>query len=207
MSSLWVGLGLGAFVAAQPGPVTLLLVRTVARSRRAAAAALASAVAIVDLGYAGLGAAGAAPLVQVSGVRLLLGLIGAAVLVAIGARTLWSAWRFRSGLEVPAEVATPRRAFVTGLAATASNPLTIASWASIFAAASVAGAASTAGGAAALIVGVGIGSLAWGLMLTVGAGVLLRRMGQRWVQWLDAVSGVGLVGFGALLGWRSADAP
>ncbi len=206
MSSLWVGVGLGAFVAAQPGPVTLLLVRTVARSR-AAASALASAVAIVDLGYASLGAAGAAPLVQVSGVRLLLGLVGAAVLIGVGARTLRSAWRYRSGLEVPAEVATPRRAFLTGFAATASNPLTIASWASIFAAASVAGAASTAAGAAALIVGVGIGSLAWGLTLTVGAGVLVRRIGQRWVQWLDAVSGAGLVGFGGLLGWRSADAP
>lgn len=206
MSSLLIGLGLGAFVAAQPGPVTLLLVRTVVRSRRLAAATLASAVAVVDLAYAGLGAAGAAPLVQITGVRLVLGLLGAAVLAGIGLRTLWSAWRYRIGLEVPAEVATPGRAFLTGIVATASNPLTIASWASIFAAASVAGAASTTGGAIALILGVGFGSLAWGLTLTLGAGLLLRRLGQRWVQWLDVVSGTGLVGFGGLLAWRSADA-
>jgi hypothetical protein len=36
--------------------------------------------------------------------------------------------------------------------------------------------------------------------------VLVRRMGARWVQWLDAISGAGLVGFGGLLGWRSTDA-
>ena len=46
-----------------------------------------------------------------------------------------SAFRVRLGGESLDEVASPRRAFATALAATASNPLTIASWAAIFAAA------------------------------------------------------------------------
>ena len=70
--------------------------------------------------------------------------LGAVVLVALGARTLWSAFRVRLGGEADSEVATPRRAFATSLAATASNPLTIASWAAVFAAASTAGIASNA---------------------------------------------------------------
>jgi putative LysE/RhtB family amino acid efflux pump len=49
---------------------------------------------------------------------------------------LWSAWRIRSGNELDVEVATARRAFLVTLGATASNSLTIASWAAIFAAAS-----------------------------------------------------------------------
>ena len=77
--------------------------------------------------------------------------MGAAVLVALGLRTLWSAFRVRLGGEHDDEVATPRKAFLTSLAATASNPLTIASWAAVFAAASTAGAAdssaTTVGGA------------------------------------------------------------
>lgn len=202
MTALLIGIGLGAFVAAQPGPVTLLIVRTIIRSQRAAAVAMAGAVAVVDLLYAGLGAAGAAPLVQISAIRVAIGVLGGAVLVGIGLRTLWSAWRFRAGFEVFAEVATPRRAFLTGIAATASNPLTIASWASIFAAASVAGAVSSTAGAIALVGGVGLGSLAWGLVLTVGAGSLVRRLGERWIQSLDVLSGAGLIGFGGMLGGR-----
>ena len=69
------------------------------------------------------------------------------MLVYLGARTLWSAFRIRLGGETGEELATPRRAFVVALGATASNPLTIASWAAVFAAASTAGAAEGVGGA------------------------------------------------------------
>jgi threonine/homoserine/homoserine lactone efflux protein len=41
MSTLPAGFGLGLFLAAQVGPVTLLIVRTVLRGRRAVAVALA----------------------------------------------------------------------------------------------------------------------------------------------------------------------
>ena len=47
------------------------------------------------------------------------------MLVLLGARTLYSAFRVRHGGEVHAEVATPRQAFLTALAGTASNPATI----------------------------------------------------------------------------------
>jgi len=63
------------------------------------------------------------------------------VLVYLGSRTLLAAFRVRAGLEAAEEVASPRRAFLTALGATASNPLTIASWAAVFAAASSAGIA------------------------------------------------------------------
>ena len=84
--------------------------------------------------YAAAGAAGAAPLLETGPLRVALGLAGAAVLLVLGARTPHSAFRVRSGLEVASEVAGPRRAFLTSVAGTASNPSTIASWAAIFAA-------------------------------------------------------------------------
>lgn len=201
--ALLLGIGLGLVVAAQPGPVSLLLVRTAARGRRPAGVALGCAVAVVDLLYAGLGVAGVAPLLQAEPLRLGLGLLGAGMLLVIGGRTLWSAWRYRAGLELPSEVDSPARAFATGIAATASNPLTIASWAALFAAASVAGAASTVAGASLLVLGVGLGSLVWCTGLALGASALVRRWGDRWVRGLEVVAGVGLVGFGAALGVRS----
>jgi len=58
MSSFFVGYGLGLFVAAQIGPVSLLIVRSVVRGNFRIGFAMATAVALVDLGYAALGLAG-----------------------------------------------------------------------------------------------------------------------------------------------------
>src|ERR1700719_3155293 len=66
-----------------------------------------------------------------------------------------------AGGESPFEVSTPRRAFLTALGGTASNPSTIVSWGAIFAAASSAGFVHTSGAAVLLVVGVAIGSLTW----------------------------------------------
>jgi putative LysE/RhtB family amino acid efflux pump len=109
----------------------------------------------------------------------------------------------RLGGEADAEVSTPRRAFVTALAATASNPLTIASWAALFAAASVAGAADTPASALLLLTGVGGGSLTAVTALAVGVSLARRRVGPRLLRAVDGTTGVGLLGFGAALGYRT----
>ncbi len=199
-SAFIVGFGLGALVAAQLGPISLLLIRTVMRGALLSGLAIGCAVAIVDTLYATLGVAGAAPLLQIGPLRLALGLLGAAVLVGLGTRTIWTAFRVRLGGETPGEVTAPRRAFFTALAATASNPLTIASWAAVFAAATTAGATSTAGGTIALLGGVGVGSLAWHVLLTGIVGVVRTRVTDRGLQIVDVIAGSGLVVFGGLLG-------
>jgi putative LysE/RhtB family amino acid efflux pump len=202
-SALVVGLGAGALVAAQVGPVTLLLVRTVLRGAVAGGLAFGAAVAVVDLLYAAAGLAGAGALLAIEPLRLALGLVGAVVLIVIGARTVASAHRLRLGAELPGETETVWPAFRTGVIATASNPLTIASWAAVFAAASVAGAASSPGATVALLAGVGLGSGAWYLVL-IGVLVLVRRrFGRSALIAVDALAGVGLVGFGGVLAWRS----
>jgi putative LysE/RhtB family amino acid efflux pump len=131
-----VGFGLGFFVALQLGPMSLLLIRSTLRSGLRVGLAIGAGIAVVDGLYAAAGAAGAAPLLTIDPVRLVFGLVGAGVLLFLGVRTLHSAFRVRLGGEIPAEIATPGRAFRTALAGTASNPLTIASWAAVFAAAS-----------------------------------------------------------------------
>ena len=197
MHSLLVGFGLGFLVALQLGPMSLLLIRSTLRGGWVVGLAIGAGIALVDALYAAAGAAGAAPLLTVEPVRLGLGLVGAAVLLVLGVRTLHAAFRVRLGGEVPAEIARPRRAFLTALAGTASNPLTIVSWAAIFAAASVAGAPS----AVLLVAGVGAGSLTWVCLLATGTAIARRALGERAVRAADAVAGAGLLGFGSLLAY------
>lgn len=202
-AALLAGLGLGFLVGAQVGPIWLLCARSSLRHGARVGLGIGAGAAIVDLVYAALGVAGAASLLAATGLRVAFGLLGAAVLILLGARTLWSAFRVRSGFEAEAEVATPWTAFRTGLAATASNPMTIASWAAIFAAASAASLASTAAAAALLVLGVGIGSMAWFAILSIGMALIRRRVPERGLGVADAAAGAGLIGFGAVLGYGS----
>jgi putative LysE/RhtB family amino acid efflux pump len=202
MTALLAGFALGFLVAAQLGPISLLAIRSTLRSGVLVGLAIAAGVAVIDTLYAAAGAAGAAGLLAIEPLRFAFGLLGAAVLAVLGARTLWSAFRIRMGGESREELATPRAAFLTALVATASNPLTIASWAAVFAAASTAGAAE-AGGAALLLAGVGLGSLTWMTILAGGVSLARRRVGPRLLRAVDGVAGAGILGFGGLLAYRT----
>ena len=206
MTSLALGCGLGFFVGAQPGPVSLLCIRSVLRGALARGIAIGAGAALIDLLYAGLGLAGAASLLEADALRVAFGLIGALVLGAIGVRTLWGAFRVRLGGESEEEVASPRRAFVTAVAATASNPLTIATWAAIFTAASAAAvgdAATSADGAALMLGGVALGTLTAFTTLSALVALVRIRFGPRLLTTVDVVAGSGLLGFAGLLGWRA----
>lgn len=203
LAAFWTGIALGFVVAAQVGPIWLLCARTTLRVGAASGLAIGVGAATVDLAYAALGAAGVAPLLAVPAFRLVLGLAGAAVLVVLGARTLRTALRVRLGAELPEETVTPRAALRTGLLATASNPSTIASWAAIFGAASAGHAVRGASGAVALVLGVGIGSLAWHAILVGGMRLLRRRVGDRTLRAVDGVAGAALVAGGVALGARA----
>ncbi|HEX6027335.1 MAG TPA: LysE family transporter [Solirubrobacter sp.] len=200
MHALSIGFGLGFLVAMQLGPMSLFLIRSTLRSGWTVGLAIGAGIALIDALYAAAGAAGAASLLAIDPLRTTLSLLGAAVLLAIGVRTLRDAFRVRIGAEADHEVSSPRRAFATSAAATASNPLTIASWAAVFAAASGVGAA---GGPMLLVAGVGIGSLCWVTLLATGTAAARRSLGARAVRVADAVAGAGLIFFGFALALRA----
>lgn len=199
------GYGLGLFLAAQVGPVTLLIVRSVLRGGRAVAVglAMAAAVAAIDLAYAIVGLAGLGRLLDASSARLWLGLLSAAILIEIGMRTLWKGIRARSGLESSDEVVLPSRAFLTAVAATAFNPLTIALWTVSFPAAAPARATTSTAAAVGLLVGVGLGTLTWYGGFATGVALVRKRVGHRLLRGIDLASGSGLIAFGGLLGYRT----
>jgi len=205
VTALLVGFAAGFLVSMQLGPLSLFLIRSTLRGSLAVGLAIGAGIALVDALYAAAGAAGAAPVLQIGSLRTMFGIVGGAVLLALGARTLWSAFRVRLGGEADEEVATPRKAFATSVVATASNPLTIASWAAVFAAASTAGAVGgSASSAALLVLGVGVGSLAWVTALAVGVAAARSRVGPRLLTALDGMAGSAIMAFGGLLALRTA---
>ena len=201
--ALLTGLGVGALAAANVGPIWLLCVRTSARYGWRPGAAVGLGAASVDLVYAILGALGAAALLQLAALRIGLGLLGAGVLIYLGVSTLRDAFRIRLGAETADEVVRPRHALRTGVVATASNPLTILTWGAVFSGAAVADVAGSAMSAAAFVVGIGLGSLMFHVVLAGTAATVGSRLGDRALRWTDAISGVGLIGFGALVGVRT----
>lgn len=202
-SAFAAGFGLGFLVAAQVGPIWLLCARSVLRGTAQVGIAIGAGAALIDALYAALGVAGASALLGIDALRIGLGVLGAGFLAFLGARTLWSAFRIRLGGETADEVSSPRRAFLTSLAATASNPMTIASWAAIFTAASTADLVGSGFTASALVAGVAIGTFTWFLALSVGLSLARRRVGPRLLVVVDVVSGLLMLGFAGLLAYRT----
>jgi putative LysE/RhtB family amino acid efflux pump len=203
--ALAAGLGLGFVTAAQVGPIWLRCLRSTLRGGFRIGVAIGAGAAVGDMAYAALGVAGASRLLEIDPLRVALGVAGVAVLAVLGLRTLWSAFRIGLGGETAHEVASPRRAFVTSLGTTASNPMTIAAWAAIFTAASTASVVESSRAAVVVLVGaVCVGSFVWFMLLSAGTAIGRRYVGERLVAAIDAVSGLAIVGFAGLLGWRTA---
>jgi threonine/homoserine/homoserine lactone efflux protein len=107
-------------------------------------------------------------------------------------------------LEDGADVVVPSRAFITAGAATALNPLTIALWTVSFPAAAPAAARSSVGAAVWVLAGVALGTLTWYAGFSTAVALVRRRVGAKLLRVVDVLTGCGLVGFGALLGIRTA---
>lgn len=197
--ALLLGAGIGMLVAAQVGPVWLLCARSAARYGFVTGAMIGLGAAGVDLAYASLAALGVGTTVTQPSLRATLGLLGAAVLAWYAARTLRSAWRIHHGEVLSEDAVAPATALRTGVIATASNPLTIISWAAIFGGATTLATVGSPIQAVALIAGIAAGSLAWHLGLSVLFGALGRRIGAGPLVAIDVVSGLGLAAFAAVL--------
>ena len=85
--------------------------------------------------------------------------------------------------------------------------MTIAAWAAIFTAASTARVVESSRAAVVVLVGaVCVGSFVWFVLLSAGAALGRRYVGERLVAAIDAVSGLAIVAFAGLLGWRTVEA-
>ena len=119
--------------------------------------------------------------------RLWLPLIGGAFLLYLGVRTLRAQPASRAA-DLPATGLRLAGAYSSTLALTLSNPMTIMSFAAIFAGLGASGAD--------LVAGVFGGSAAWWLVLATVVCRLRARLTHRWLRWINITSGLLIVSFG-----------
>jgi threonine/homoserine/homoserine lactone efflux protein len=195
------GFILGFTIAAAVGPISLLVIRRTIAQGQLYGLVSGLGVATADATYGAVAAFGLAAITDVLvHARVVLGLFG-------GVFLLWLAWRtVRSS---PTEAATPaptgRRgyagAYLSILALTMANPMTILSFGALFAGLGVTSGAT--GDAAFVVVGVLLGSATWWVVLTTVVGRLRGRMTSTWIHRINIASGV-LIGAFAVVAIGSA---
>ncbi len=196
-SVLLRGFLLGFVIAASPGPIFFLcLRRTLARGWPAGLAS-GFGVATADGFYAAVAAFGIGAISTfLVGERRWLALIGGAVLVLLGVRTLLE----RPKIVEPSSAATGSGlawAYLSTLGLTITNPSTIISFAALVATLEL-GLSGGLLAPALLVVGVFAGSATWWAVLAgLGAG-LRARVTPRLVRGISTFSGIAIAALGLL---------
>ena len=191
------GLVIGFSIAAPVGPIGVLCIRRTLADGRAVGFAAGLGAATADALY---GAVAGFGLTVVStalvGRQGWLRLIGGAFLCWLGARTF---------LARPAEAAAQAAggagllgAYASTLVLTLTNPMTILSFAAVFAGLGLGAAGGGYGAAAVLVLGVFAGSALWWLALSGAVGLLRHRVTPRGLRWVNRASGTIIAGFGLL---------
>jgi len=187
------GLIIGFTIAAAVGPISLLVIRRTIEHGGVYGFASGLGVATADASYGGIAAFGltAVTTLLVSG-RLVLGLVGGAVIVLLGIRTLLS----RPG-EVARDTDRPGLvgAFASIYALTMTNPLTILSFVAVFAGLGLATGATFVD-AALLTLAVWGGSTLWWVVLISIVAFVRERVSTGVLLWVNRISGAALVVFG-----------
>jgi threonine/homoserine/homoserine lactone efflux protein len=191
------GLLIGFSIAAPVGPIGVLCIRRTLADGRASGLISGLGAATADALYGCVAGFG---LVFVSDFlvsqQTWLRLIGGIFLLYLGIRTLSSQ---------PAEQAAQSRgsgllaAYASTFILTLTNPMTILSFAAIFAGLGLAGASSDYLSAGILVLGVFLGSALWWLLLSGGVGLFRDRFDNRGLLWVNRVSGLVIAGSGVVV--------
>ena len=188
------GLVIGFAIAAAVGPISVLTMRRTIDHGRVYGLASGLGVAAADASYGGVAAFGLTAISAVLvGARTALALVGGTFLIWLAIRTMRA--RPASSAEVADERPGLRAAFLSIYGLTMTNPMTILSFAGIFAGLGLAGRGGL--DAALLTLGVFAGSSLWWVGLTAVVGRLRDRMTPRVLRWINRISGASLLVFGA----------
>lgn len=199
-SFLLKGAAIGFSIAAPVGPIGLLCIRRSLAEGQRAGLATGLGAATADAVYgcvAGFGLTAVSSFLV--GQRFWLGLVGGGFLCYLGART------FRSSPAEQSAMAGSKgllSAYLSTFLLTLTNPMTILSFAAVFAGLGL-GTSTDYRAACALVAGVFAGSALWWLLLSNGAALLRSRVNSTWIQAVNRVSGVIIFGFGLYALWTS----
>jgi len=192
------GLVIGFTVAMAVGPMSLLTMRRTIAHGRLYGLVSGLGIATADASYGAVAAFGLTAVTAVLvGARTALGVAGGAFLIWLGARTIVdravaTAAAAAAGSDRPGLPA----AWLSIYGLTMTNPMTILSFAAIFAGFGLAGGSLLE--AALLTIGVFVGSSLWWIALTSVVGRLRTRLTPAVLISINRASGMALLVFGVL---------
>ncbi|MGI9252445.1 MAG: LysE family translocator [Thermomicrobiales bacterium] len=190
------GLLIGLAIAAPVGAIGVLCIRRTLADGRLAGLFTGLGAATADALYgavAGFGLTGISELLVDR--QHLIRVIGGIFLLWLG----WKTWVAPPpDPNAPAPPASLGRAWATTFALTLTNPLTVLSFAAVFAGLGLAGAPNGWRGAMLLVAGVFSGSALWWLILSGGVSLVRDWFTPARMLWVNRVSGAVIAGFGVL---------
>lgn len=188
------GLLIGFSIAATVGPMCILCMQRTLYKGQIYGLVSGLGIATADAVYGSIAAFGLTLITnflvnQQGWVRL----IGGLFLIYLGLKTV---------ITKPAERAATAKAngyfgaYASTFLLTLTNPLTILSFAAIFAGIGVGGANKSSVSASTVVLGVFTGSTLWWCILTSGISLSRRKFTPQWLLWINRISGIILILFG-----------
>jgi len=196
LSYLLRGVAIGFSIAAPVGPIGVLCIRRTLAEGRAAGLLSGLGAATADAIYGVVAAFG---LTYISstliGYQSWIRLLGGLFLCYLGVRTFVS-----KPAENPAHLrgGSLLRDYASTFFLTLTNPMTIISFAAVFAGLGIGSATGDYAAATLLVLGVFAGSAAWWLILSGGVSLFRSKFTPRALGWVNKVAGMVILGFGAL---------
>lgn len=188
------GLLIGLSIAATVGPMSVLCMQRTVYKGQLYGLVSGLGIATADAVYGSIAGFGIALIANfLVSQQLWIRLIGGVFLLYLGIKTL---------LTRPAERMASASAngfvgaYVSTFLLTLTNPLTILSFAAIFAGIGVGGASKSYVSATIVVAGVFTGSTLWWCILTGGISLLRGKFTARWLLWINRSSGVIIALFG-----------
>jgi threonine/homoserine/homoserine lactone efflux protein len=199
------GLLVGFSIAAPVGPIGVLCIRRTLADGRTSGLVSGLGAATADAMYGSIAGFG---LTLISAFlldqQIWIRLVGGAFLCYLGLKTFFAKSSDQATLVQRNGLLG---AYISTFFLTLTNPMTILSFAAIFAGLGLGVAprdySSSYASAGVLVSGVFVGSSAWWLLLSGGVSLLRRQFGQSTMRWVNRISGLVILSFGITAVWSA----
>ena len=195
-SFLAQGLIIGFSIAAPVGPIGVLCIRRTLAYGRLAGIVSGLGAASADAVYGSIAAFGLTAISTfLINQRMWLQLAGGLFLIILGIKTFTAK---PSSQPVSSQSSGLVRNYFSTFLLTLTNPITILSFAAIFAGLGLGQAEGDLSGAIQLVAGVFLGSAAWWLTLSLLVGLFKERVNHVTLQWINRGAGLIIIIFGII---------
>jgi len=190
------GLLIGLSIAATVGPMSILCIQRTLNKGQLYGFISGLGIATADCVYGSIAAFGLTLITDfLLNEQIWIRIIGGLFLMYLGIKTILSQPSERAA-SLDMKSNSYLGAYTSTFFLTLTNPLTILSFAAIFAGIGVASASNNFISAIAVVLGVFSGSTLWWIILTSAISLFRKKLNAQWLLWINRVSGAIITIFG-----------